>query len=1016
MVDAEIRRRLFREAFRRRLGRQSLEYRRPAFTQAALSDVLSEYVAALDALESTSDAGGGASAFESVAEGAELLVEATALETRDELRRLAASAATAAGFAANASTLLRAEEAATPAPEALAARTTLAYEALLRRSFRWMGRVAAVPQDELRLIMLELETVPRQAGKASASLRLLRGVRFLADALMALDDRANEVEAAFALFARAREIALRTEVADVYSQTLDFELQARLALENSTARLLAPYVRDGILRSDLLEVLVSGHAGSTYPRYELWPPQRDFLEEAFRETDNFVAEMPTSAGKTTLAELLIARWLSENPSAQVVYLAPLNALAYELRDTLGQRFSAVARVDIQTGSYDIVSAESADSAGARILVTTPERFDGFLRGRALEESYGLTACHGLVVDEVHLLGSASRGITIEHAISRFRAIFPAAQVFAISGVLGTPGVVSTWISRDRIDRHFSRRWRPTRIREGVWRRDGNLEFRDGSVVSGIDRHPALKLGDAIGELVGQLLTAGWGPAMVLADKRNCPSLAEKVAASLSERERPSRETVARRERLAARIEQVYWEDFRLANLVRDGVAFHHADLDPRVQTLITDDVRAAEPVLRTVVATTTLAEGVNLAFRLIVFHTTQVGGGLPPALYRNVVGRVARAYRATEGLVLFVATERQPPAWIARKFWGLRRRDLAVGSPTLAFGFSEEAVLRARASLSLESQILGHIADGTLPADAESESITARTLIPIISPDEVGPAEQRVSQLTNAMLSQAVPPVQRESAARLTSFGKACLRTGLSTTTCEFFRAGIATRLDADAAALEEFRDEDDEIRSAIFDFLLTHTVRAPEAFVQSEARRALSDDEVAAHLLTPGNDLTRPEPDAALVAAWVRGHSMEDVWRAHKPSAARESAALNGENYVTRVQRQFAWIYFGFLSILGYALDEEGAVSSPELPLFYGYLRRGVDNPVALRLVEWDPSVAPRETAVAVTRRYPLPFTGLESEQESVEWLGGLGIAELSAAVGEERAAAVYDRIHSVD
>ncbi len=348
MVDAEVRRRLFREAFRRQLGRRALEKRRPAFTEVALSAILTEYVRALDSQEQGLPDEETVSVLQSVAEAAEHLVGATQIGTRDELLRIAASAAAAAGYAANASTLLRSDEAAGSTPEILAGRTTLAYEALLRRSFGWMARTASVPRHELRVIMNELETAPAQAGRASASLRLLQGVRALARSLLALDGGNQDADAAFALFGRARAIASKYDVADIYSLTLDFEFQGRLALENSTARLLAPHVADAVLRRDLVEILVSG-PGRAYPRYELWPPQRDFLKAALRETDNFVADMPTSAGKTTLAELLIARWLSEDPAAQVVYLAPLNALAYELRDTLGRRFENVARVTIQDG-------------------------------------------------------------------------------------------------------------------------------------------------------------------------------------------------------------------------------------------------------------------------------------------------------------------------------------------------------------------------------------------------------------------------------------------------------------------------------------------------------------------------------------------------------------------------------------------------------------------------------------------------------------------------------------------
>ena len=115
--------------------------------------------------------------------------------------------------------------------------------------------------------------------------------------------------------------------------------------------LVEPFVQDGRLRSEIARELWQ-RAGNRFPRYELWPPQRDFVLRNLGERDNFIISMPTSAGKTTCAELMIARWLSEKPDAVVVYVAPINALAYELRQTLDARFRRFADVRLITGAYE----------------------------------------------------------------------------------------------------------------------------------------------------------------------------------------------------------------------------------------------------------------------------------------------------------------------------------------------------------------------------------------------------------------------------------------------------------------------------------------------------------------------------------------------------------------------------------------------------------------------------------------------------------------------------------------
>src|SRR5207253_1361546 len=86
-----------------------------------------------------------------------------------------------------------------------------------------------------------------------------------------------------------------------------------------------------------------------------------------------------------------------------------------------------------------------------------------------------------------------------------------------------------------------------------------------------------------------------------------------------------------------------------------GVAYHNAALPADVRELVEAAARAGE--LSVVVATTTLAEGVDLPFRFTVLADWLVATAsgqepMDPLLFRNIAGRSGRAGAHTEGVTL----------------------------------------------------------------------------------------------------------------------------------------------------------------------------------------------------------------------------------------------------------------------------------------------------------------------------------------------------------------------------
>ena len=76
--------------------------------------------------------------------------------------------------------------------------------------------------------------------------------------------------------------------------------------------------------------------------FELWTSQIRAIEQGLIEKDeNFVVQMPTSAGKTFIAELSILKYLIKFPNKKCIYVAPFRALTNEKEEELSKHFSKI---------------------------------------------------------------------------------------------------------------------------------------------------------------------------------------------------------------------------------------------------------------------------------------------------------------------------------------------------------------------------------------------------------------------------------------------------------------------------------------------------------------------------------------------------------------------------------------------------------------------------------------------------------------------------------------------------
>jgi Helicase conserved C-terminal domain len=105
------------------------------------------------------------------------------------------------------------------------------------------------------------------------------------------------------------------------------------------------------------------------------------------------------------------------------------------------------------------------------------------------------------------------------------------------------------------------------------------------------------------------------------------------------------------------IEEEIGKDSELLDYFSHGIVVHHAQLPRRVRIAIEDAVR--DGAARIIVATTTLAQGVNLPIKTVLVRGLYHGHGdmVSPLTFWNICGRAGRAMKEDEGQILFCCDE-----------------------------------------------------------------------------------------------------------------------------------------------------------------------------------------------------------------------------------------------------------------------------------------------------------------------------------------------------------------------
>ncbi|EDW14615.1 activating signal cointegrator 1 complex subunit 3 [Drosophila mojavensis] len=181
------------------------------------------------------------------------------------------------------------------------------------------------------------------------------------------------------------------------------------------------------------------------------PIQTQIFHCLYHTDNNVLLGAPTGSGKTIVAEIAIFRALNLQPKSKVVYIAPLKALVKERIADWQQRFE---RSPLGLKVVELTGDVTPDIQAIResqLIVTTPEKWDGISRSWQTREYVQHVSL--IVIDEIHLLGE-DRGPVIEVIVSRTNFISShtghSIRIVGLSTALANAQDLANWLGIKRM--------------------------------------------------------------------------------------------------------------------------------------------------------------------------------------------------------------------------------------------------------------------------------------------------------------------------------------------------------------------------------------------------------------------------------------------------------------------------------------------------------------------------------------------------------------------------------------
>lgn len=441
--------------------------------------------------------------------------------------------------------------------------------------------------------------------------------------------------------------------------------------------------------------LLPGDWANYFPHPEFNPAQTQAAPHVLGSEANLLVVAPTGAGKTVIGMTAALRAI-RGQKRKAAWLVPQRSLTDELDRDLELWRHQGLRIERLSGEHRLDLARIRD---ADLWVATTEKFESICRTSSLREALGEVGA--LIIDEIHLLGDPARGPVLEGVLTRMRDQRTPARLIGLSATVTNSEEIAAWLRAELVPIA----WRPSRL---TWQLPTIAAYADWNVAEAARTRMAAAI-------TAMVTSDGGGVLVFCGSKRSVRLTALVIAASRG-----------------ADVHGVHPDDVKQVDdacrSVRVGL--HYKGWEKRLEA--EDDFRHRR--LDVLVATSTVAAGVNLPARAVVIRDTQLGfNSVDVATVLQMFGRAGRIGTGEQdGWAFLIVDEHERADWQSRLMAGY-----TVNSQILA---------------NLPEQVLSEAVQQRITTESDADRWWVSTLAHHQGSRRLGPVRDAVTFLRQAEL------------------------------------------------------------------------------------------------------------------------------------------------------------------------------------------------------------------------------------------------------------------------